>query len=288
MEVLTGQNVVGGAGAARGLGAAGPVETNAEVHGGSFNPFQPWEFFSRQFWPSMGAALVVLIADCTDPLSESKKRPVANIPRLMTELDQHAAQFGPYHPYTIAVAHRLAVAFWCAGEFDRAIGILDQALKGLASWAEPHHPVRLDVMGTLAEILIERGRLEPAATIYREILGLCIWHFGKLHPSTLAAKGDLALVLFELGQREEASQLDDQAYEDANDVLGTNHPVTCVLAWNRALRYEANGDASAARSIIVDELAWLITQTDDSLATDQRMIRAMLAKRLNLDSVRAC
>ena len=64
--------------------------------------------------------------------------------------------------------------------------------------------------------------------------------------------------------------------------------MSCVLAWNRALRFETNGDDEAARAIFCNELAWLLTQTDEALATDQKMIRAMLAKRLNWDSAAAC
>jgi tetratricopeptide (TPR) repeat protein len=206
----------------------------------------------------------------------------------MTELDQLAAQFGPYHPETVAVARQLAVGFWCAGEVDRAIGILSQALQGLASSADPNNPVRLELLCTLSEILVEQGRLEQAAAIYRDIVGLCISRSGEAHASTLAAKGDLALVLFELGQHEEAARLEDHAYARARDLLGAYHPVSCVLAWNRALRFETDGDGEAARSIIVNELAWLLTQTDEALVTDQKMIRAMLAKRLNWDSAEAC
>jgi len=53
------------------------------------------------------------------------------------------------------------------------------------------------------------------------------------------------------------------------------------MARNRALRYETNGDDEAARSILINDLAWLLKETDATLVTDQRMIRAMLAKRLN-------
>src|SRR5215470_5925346 len=124
---------------------------------------------------------MVLIADSADPLSGSEKRPVADIPLLMTELDQNAARFGPYHPETLATAHRLAVGFWCAGEVDRAIGILNQALQGLAASARPNDPVQIDLLSTLAEILVEQGSLERAAAIYREIVGLSVRISGEAH-----------------------------------------------------------------------------------------------------------
>jgi tetratricopeptide (TPR) repeat protein len=213
---------------------------------------------------------------------------VADIPQLITELDQYATRFGPYHPETIAVAHRLAVGFWCTGEIDRAMSILQQALEGLASSVNPNDPVQLDLLCTLAEILVEQDRLEQAAAVYRDIVNLSISRSGETHPSTLAAQGDLALVLFELGRHDEAACLEGQAYACARDLLGAQHPVSCVLAWNRAQRFESNGDGEAATSIIRNELAWLLTQTEGALVTDQKMIRAMLAKRLNWDSAGAC
>lgn len=158
---------------------------------------------------------MVLTADSADPPSGSKERPVANVPRLMMELDQHVARFGPDHPEAIAVAHRLAVGFWCAGELDRAIGILNEALQRIRLWTDPNDPLQFDLLGTLAEILAEQGRWERAAGIHRNIVGLSITRHGEAHPSTLAAKGDLALVLFELGHDEEAARLEDQVYSRA-------------------------------------------------------------------------
>jgi tetratricopeptide (TPR) repeat protein len=231
---------------------------------------------------------MVLTADCTEPFSGSEKRPIGEIYGLIAELDWQTGQAGPYHPRTIEVAHRLSIAFWCKGEINRAVSILDQALNGLASSPEPDHPVRLDVLNTLAEILVEQSQWEHASLIYREVLDLCIRRSGENHSSSLAAKGDLAMVLFELGQTHEATLIESQAYEGARLHLGRTHPVSCVLAWNRALRFETNGDADTARSIVVGELAWLLAQADDTLAADQQMIRTMLAKRLNWGSARIC
>jgi tetratricopeptide (TPR) repeat protein len=232
--------------------------------------------------------VMVLTADSSAPPGASVNPPVEEIHALLDALDCHAAQFGSYHPETIAVAHRLSIAFWCAGETNRAIGILDQALEGLAASPAPDHTIRLDVLCTLAEILVERGHLEQAGAIYREVLELCIRRSGEGHPSSLAAKGDLAVVLFELGQTGEAARLEGEARDGARLHLGRTHPVSCVLAWNRALRCESNGDADTARSILADELAWLLTQGEDALAPDQKMIRTMLATRFHWDSAGAC
>jgi tetratricopeptide (TPR) repeat protein len=231
---------------------------------------------------------MVLTADSVQPVSEPEQHLAAEIYGLIGELDRQAAHFGPYHCETIAVAHRLAIAVWRAGDIDRAISILDQALNGIASWPQSDQIVRADILSTLAEILVENGQLEQAGVIYREALEISVRQLGDTHPSSLAAMGDLATVLFELGQTTEASFLEGQAYAGARRHLGPAHPVTCVLAWNRSLRCETAGEADKAKSIVTEELAWLLTHEGEPLSADQQMIRTMLARRLNWDSASVC
>jgi tetratricopeptide (TPR) repeat protein len=226
---------------------------------------------------------MVLTADSTDPLSGTEGRPIADIEGLMAELDRRAAEFGPYHPETVVAAHQLAVAFWCAGDPKRAIGILKQALRCFQPSAYPNHPIHLDLLGTFAEILVKQGQLDRAAAVYREAVGLAIRSSSANHPNSLAAKGDLSLVLFQLGKIEEAACLEAEAYVSAQEYLGRNHAVTCVLAWNRALRLEAAGDIAGANAVMASELTWLLTRSEESIEPDQRMIRAMLARRLQGD-----
>jgi hypothetical protein len=89
---------------------------------------------------------MVLTADCTEPFSGPGNYPAAEIHELMGELDRRAAHFGVYHRETIVVAHQLAIALWCAGEIDRAVGILDQALNGLPSSPDWNEPLRQDML----------------------------------------------------------------------------------------------------------------------------------------------
>jgi hypothetical protein len=71
------------------------------------------------------------------------------------------------------------------------------------------------------------------------------------------------------------------AMRDAGDVdggiLGKTHSATRVLAWNRALNYERRGEMDSARRILADELVWLLAEDPGGLATDQNIVRAMLA-----------
>jgi hypothetical protein len=128
------------------------------------------------------------------------------------------------------------------GEVAHAIGLLDQAPNDLTSSLGPGHPIRGDMLSTLANILYEECCLEPAAVVQRELMEWWVLHVGANHPNALEAKGSLAAILFELGQDEEAGRLVQNAFNSARNPLGQFHPVTCVLAWNLALSCRRRGD----------------------------------------------
>jgi tetratricopeptide (TPR) repeat protein len=210
-----------------------------------------------------------------------------SIPDLFDLLDRTTSQFGAFHPQTVDVANRLAIAFWSIGDVDQAISLIEQAIEAIAC-SGPDHPVRSDLLCTLAEIMVEQARWDRAAMLYREVLEACVRRFGSNHVSSLTAKGDLALVLFELGEANEAGELEREASESARKHLGKAHPITCVLAWNRALRLESNGDSNAARAILVDDLSWLLTEDDANLETDHHAVKAMLSQRWEWQSAAVC
>jgi tetratricopeptide (TPR) repeat protein len=186
------------------------------------------------------------------------------------------------------VAHTLAVALWCAGDVDRAVSLLDQALERLAYCLGPEPPMRTVLLATLGEIMLEQRHLEQACVIHREVLECYVQQAGANHPSSLAAKGDLATVLFELGQNDEAVSLEREAFESAQAHLGNNHPVTSVLAWHRVLSYERCGDPTSSRNVFVGKLAWLLQEDPSCLGADQKTIRALLAERFHWDSPSVC
>ena len=211
-----------------------------------------------------------------------------DIPELFAALDSHTNQFGPYDPHTVAVVNELAMALWRAGDSDQAVGLLSQALDGLEQPPDGEGTVRVNLLCTLGEIMVEQCRMEQARVVYREVLDLCVRRSGEWHPSSLAAKGDLAVVLFSLGEVTEARHVEEQAITDARFHLGDRHSVTSVLAWNRALRYDISDDSNAVHEIAGNQLAWLLTEQDSRLEPDQRTIRYMLAKRLNWDTATVC
>jgi tetratricopeptide (TPR) repeat protein len=207
---------------------------------------------------------------------------------LMAALDRYTDLLGPSHLDTLDVASKLAIAFWCAGETGQAIGLLDQVLDRLSASSEPQHPMRIDVLTTLGEILFEQKHLEQAGAIWREVVAWRVRYSGANHPNSLEAKGDLAAVLFALGLDAEAGCLEQEAFESARTHLGKTHPVTSFLAWNRALSYERYGDLDSARRVIVSELVWLLAEDPSSLEAGQNTVRTLLSKRLNWDAAIPC
>ena len=197
-------------------------------------------------------------------------------------------QLGSCHPETLMAAHRLAVALWHAGYTDHAVGLLDQALDFSASDLGHEHPLRVDLLSTLGEILFEQRHVEQAQAIQQEVLAYCIRNSGPHHSSSLKAKGDLAAMLYQLGQDDEASRFEQEAFEEARIHLGKNHPITSVLAWNRAMSYERKGDLDSSQSIIVSELAWLLVAEPSCLDPDQNTIRGLLQRRVNWAGAAVC
>lgn len=210
------------------------------------------------------------------------------IQALRANLEQHVSRYGPFHPIAVAAANQLAIAYWAAGDVQQAVGILDQALEDLARSEYRDHSVRTDVLCTLGEIFVEQSLWQPARDVFREVIDCCTRCSGPNHPSVLAAKGDLAIALFELGESTEAKELERQAARDAREHLGPNHPVACVLAWNRALRQHQDGNSNAARRVLADELAWLLTVDESALNEDQKTIRGLVAEQFQWERASVC
>ncbi|MBV9504890.1 MAG: tetratricopeptide repeat protein [Acidobacteriia bacterium] len=205
---------------------------------------------------------------------------------MLATLDSCATKLGPFDPQTVTVANQLAIAYWNAGETNQAISILNRALDGIEAAAGGEHQARIHLLGTLGRIMTEEAHWEQAGVVFGEILDLCTQQYGAQHASSLAAKGDLATVLFESGKSVEAAELEREALAGAHMFLGRRHPVTCVLTWNRGLRFEREAGTRLADAMA--DLLWLLAEEDASLDADQKEIRAMLANRLNWGSPHAC
>ena len=132
------------------------------------------------------------------------------IPELIAALDSHTSQFGPYDLHTVTVVNELAVALWHAGDSDQAVQLLAQALDGLGPRGEDG-TVRLNLLCTLGEIIMEQCRMEQARSVYREMLDLCIRRMrydlsGDSAAAQEIVKNELARLLTEPDNRLEPGQ----------------------------------------------------------------------------------
>jgi hypothetical protein len=183
---------------------------------------------------------------------------------------------------------RLGLAFWRAGYADRAIGLLEETIARVTPKLGRDHPARLELLCMVGGVVLEQQHPEQSGAIFREVVECRTRRSGANHASSLAAKGNLANVLFELGEAEEADRLERATFEGARTHLGKNHPVTTILAWNRTLRYRKRRDADSARTIVMNDLAWLLAEDPARLEADQNAIRRALSAELNWDSARPC
>ncbi len=225
------------------------------------------------------------------PERELSPMDAAEIYELMVVLNSHTDLFGPHDPQTLSVANRLAIAFWRSGEIDQAIGLLDRALDrpmDQPSSRGLEHPIQVDLLSTMVKIMFEQHYFAQACEIQREVLELRARQSGPDHARSIEAKVDLAAILFEMGQDEEAARHEEEGSASARKYLGKTHTVTCGVAWNRVVSFERRGDLEAATNVIVNGLAWLLTEDPACLEPELRTIRALLSKRLNWDAATAC
>jgi len=211
-----------------------------------------------------------------------------NLYELMVDVESHTAGYGPNHPDTLAAAKRLAIAFRDCGEVAQAIDLLTRILDQPASSSQVDDRVRVDLLSTLGQMLLEQGHLEQATLVQRKVLEWRIRYAGSDDPSSLDAKADLATLLFALGEDEEANTLEQEAFESARLHLEKTHPVACILAWNRAAYYDRCGDPDSSRRILITELVWLLAEDPSRLGKAENRIRSLVSKRLNWDFQTPC
>ncbi|HYA16602.1 MAG TPA: tetratricopeptide repeat protein [Bryobacteraceae bacterium] len=200
-------------------------------------------------------------------------------------LDSYQDRFGPHHPLVLAVAERLALAWWRQGDAGRALELLDQTVQSLPEDADSQ---LADLLDLVWKIFFEHGQFEPASRILEEVLERRVRAGGPFHPDSLAARGDLAIVLHRMGRREQAEALSRHALEDARAHLGMRDPVTCIIAWNAVLAAGHRKDAQAACGIAAENLFWLLDEEPAGLDADLREIREWLAGRFGWNTAPVC
>jgi tetratricopeptide (TPR) repeat protein len=156
----------------------------------------------------------------------------------------------------LADAHyTLGVLYWQRGEFDKATGELEQAIRDQPNYAEAHY--------TLGTILKQQGKLPEAAAALREAI--------RLQPDFAGAHTTLAAVLRQLGDSQGAAE---EAKAGAKIAASTNNLQAATFSTNSGKRLLGAGDIDGAiaqfQSAIHSEPNYAAAHYQLGLALQQR------------------
>jgi ankyrin repeat protein/tetratricopeptide (TPR) repeat protein len=185
--------------------------------------------------------------------------------------DLRRKTLGENHAETIATIISLATTLYNDNKLAEAatleMAVVEKRRRTLGEEhadtvaAQKNLTVTLAAMNRLSNSYWEEGRLEDAAQLKREILGMQREIFGLDHPGTLTATGNLATVLYDQGKLEEAATLEREVVGKRRKAIGEEHPdtiqainnlkVTLTAMSNRAssLRTEGEGEGKLEEAV---------------------------------------
>ena len=135
-----------------------------------------------------------------------------------------------------------------------------------------------DLAGRVARYDHEKGAYGLAETLYRRECGITRRILGNEHPSTLTSMNNLALTLSDQGDFAGAQKIQEEVLEIRRRVLGSERPNTSILAWNLFCTLRDLSDPVRARTVLENDLLWLLDRDPASLGADQRRIREMVSQ----------
>jgi hypothetical protein len=131
-----------------------------------------------------------------DGINGTSSEPI-ELPAMLATLCSYEGWFGPYHLQTLSLMIRVGIAYWQAGEVQRARRTLERAVADLSRHFDHNHDLRLRAIVTLKDVLLAQGDYDRAAAVERELLECQIARLGSDHPDTLATRADLSMILLE-------------------------------------------------------------------------------------------
>ena len=143
------------------------------------------------------------------------------IPLLEQARDYCLTNAGPEHPDTLAVMHRLALAYRADERVGQADELWRQILSVRRKVLGPEHPDTLTAMQGLAKAYAAVGRHDEALALLEQLVESRRKVFGPEHRYTLEAMSDRASAYFTAGRGDEAFALlgDESARNPANTIL---------------------------------------------------------------------
>jgi tetratricopeptide (TPR) repeat protein len=158
-------------------------------------------------------------------------------------------------PEALAAAADLAVVYQNLTLHDRAEAIVRRVLEVRIETLGEAHPLSLDAMNRLGNILFAAGRYDELEPIDRRTLQIRRRVLGPDHPDTLRSLNGLGATLFTAGRYAEAAELFEEALAGQRRQLGDSHPDTLALESNLAATYLEIGRYREAESLLREALS---------------------------------
>jgi eukaryotic-like serine/threonine-protein kinase len=163
-----------------------------------------------------------------------------------------AAKLGPDHPDTLRSVTHLASCYCYAGQFDRALPLMEETLKLQRTKLGADHPHTLGSMSLLARGYHSAGKLDLALPLQEETYKLQSAKLGPDHTDTLASMSHLAGCYLDAGKHDRALTLMDELLTKAK--LGPDHPNTLLGMNILAAGYQAAGKLDRALPLYKETL----------------------------------
>jgi len=150
--------------------------------------------------------------------------------------------------------NRLGRAYVLGGQYDLAVGPLEEALElGKKLLGEEHHDVATS-LNNLAALYESQGRYSEAETLYKQSLELSKKLLGEEHHDVATGLNNLAALYESQGRYSEAEPLYLQSLELRKQILGEEHPSVATSLNNLAVLYRVQGRYSEAEPLFLEAL----------------------------------
>ncbi|KAK1990622.1 hypothetical protein LX36DRAFT_592214 [Colletotrichum falcatum] len=145
----------------------------------------------------------------------------------------------PRHPDIIGAVGDLGKACQDLGWAQEAEAMLRQALEMSEQILGEKHPKTLTIRN-LGCTLLEGGKLDEATRLLKMTLKQNEEIWGRKHIDTVSTRSNLAEALSRQGMNEAAMQLQKEAWDGCQEVLGHDHDITVALK-EKVTDYKASG-----------------------------------------------
>ena len=152
-----------------------------------------------------------------------------------------------------------ALFYKSQGDYQRALGLRESALRIHQAHLEPGHPDMAIALGNLAVSYRDLGRAADALPLEQRALQITETALGPDHPNLAIALGNLAATYHSLGRAADTLPLFERALRITETTMGPDHPDAAIRLGNLAVTY---GDLGrAADALPLEQRALQITET---------------------------